>query len=150
MGQRGYYPVRLGDKTYHMKFTFEALEWLEETTKIKITQFRKVFKNMGMKDLRILIQAAQLHEFQEETDPDEQDRKTKNRAREIMNAAGKYGSLDEMVESVLYAFTHCMGGEQAVREAKNEERARAIQERKRKQKNGPGQKSKGPHSGPRN
>lgn len=147
MGQRGYYPVKLGEKTYHMKFTFEALEWLEETTRVKVTQLRKIFKNMGMKDLRILVQAAQLHEFQAETDPNDRDQKSKARAYEILNAAGESGGLDGMVENLLYAFTHCMGGDQAVREAKNEERARAIQEQKKK--NGLGQKSKGQHSGKR-
>lgn len=150
MGQRGYYPVRLGDKTYHMKFTFEALEWLEETTGVKVSKLRNSFRNPGMKDTRILIQAALLHEFTEEADHNERDRKAKSRAFEIMNAAGGAGKIDFLVEQLMYSFMHCIGGEQAVREAKNEERARAIQERKRKQKNGPGQKSKGPHSGPRN
>lgn len=148
MSQRGYYPVRVGEKTYHMKFSFEALEWLEETTRVKVTQLRKVFKNMGMKDLRILVQAAQLHEFQEETDPNERDRKAKARAYEIMNAAGENDGLDGMVESLLYAFYHCMGGEKAVQEAKNEVRVRTIQERKRK--NGPGQKSNVTPLGQRN
>jgi len=127
--QRGYIPfqykvVEVDDagnevekvKVLYFRYTFNSLAILEQELGIKITQLKP--HKLGAAEMITFIWAGLIHENKD---------LTKEEVGEMMA-----GNAKEMMEKASEALAYCMGGEQAVNEAKKKLKARHV---------GPGSKS---------